>query len=349
MKQIFFRFLIGALLFATSNAANAQVRLNGAGATFPFPIYSKWFSVYPKAQVNYQPVGSGAGVNQIKARTIDFGASDYPLSNDEVAQMPAPIVQMPTVGGAVAVTYNGLPRGLRMSGELIADIYLGKVTRWNDPRLRVLNPSLKLPNRAITVLRRSDGSGTTFIFTRYLSSVSREWREEVGSGRNVAWPVGMGGRGSSGGIAAMIKSTPFSIGYAELAFAVQQNVPYASVRNRDGQFVSPTPNSVIYAMQNSLPALHRDLRAPIVNARGAKTYPISGLTYLLFYRRQADKTKAKSLLDMLRWMNNRGQDYAKPLYYAPLPLSLRRINEHKISTLEKENGLTSLPPTLSTR
>ena len=322
---------VGSALVAAPSAS-AQIKLNGAGATFPFPIYSKWFSVYKGAQVNYQPVGSGAGINQIKARTVDFGGTDSPLTNADLRAMPAPLLQIPTVAGAIAVTYNGLPRGLKLSGPVLANIYLGNITRWNDAQIVGLNPGVRLPNRPITVVRRSDGSGTTYIYTSYLKAVSPAWARQVGAGKAVAWPTGLGGRGNDG-VAALVKSTPGSIGYVELAFAVQQGLPYAAMRNRAGRFLLPSVDGVTAAAAASAASIQRDIRTPIVNAAGVNSYPISGFTYLMVYRNNDDKVKGRAIVNMLNWMMTRGQAYAKPLYYAPLPLSVRRANAIKIRSI----------------
>jgi phosphate transport system substrate-binding protein len=326
-----FSATLGSALIAAPSAS-AQTRLNGAGATFPYPLYSKWFSEYRGAQVNYQPVGSGAGINQIKARTVDFGGTDSPLTNAELRAMPAPLLQIPTVAGAVAVTYNGLPRGLRLSGPVWVRFTWATSLVGTMRRSLALNPGVNLPNRRITVVRRSDGSGTTYIFTSYLKAVSPAWGRQVGAGKAVAWPVGLGGRGNDG-VAALVKQTPGSIGYVELAFAIQQNLPYAAMRNRAGQYVLPSVDAVTAAAAASAAAIQRDIRTPIVNAAGARSYPISGFTYLMVYRNQADKAKARTMVNMLNWMMSRGQSYAKPLYYAPLPLSVRRANAIKIRSI----------------
>lgn len=323
----------GATLSTTASAK--AVNLTGAGSTFIYPLMAKWADVYGRqagTQINYQSVGSGAGIQQLKNNTVDFGASDAPLTNAELGTMPGGVIQIPAASGAVAVTYNGLPRGLRLSGPVLANIYLGQITRWNDAQIAGLNPGMRLPGRAITVVRRSDGSGTSYIFTNYLKSVSPSWARQVGAGKTVAWPVGIGGKGSDG-VASNVQQISGSIGYVELNYAIQNRLPYASIRNRSGQFVSPTVASVTAAASASAGAIQRDVRALIVNAPGAGSYPISGFTYLLIYKNQTNKAKGQTLKSFLNWAMGPGQSYARPLYYAPLPQSVRRINAMKLRSV----------------
>ena len=337
-KNLLRRGVLGVALTVTAGGAIVSasgakaVNLTGAGATFPYPLYSKWFSVYKGSQINYQAIGSGGGINQIKARTVDFGASDAPLTNAELAAMPSPIVQIPMTAGAVAVVYNGLPRGLRLSGPVLADIFLGNITRWNDAKIAGLNPGMRLPGRPISVARRSDGSGTSWIFTNYLKSVSPAWARQVGAGKAVGWPVGQGGKGSDG-VSALVKQQAGSIGYVELAYAIQNNLPYASLRNRAGAFVAPSVGGVTAAAAASARSLQRDVRTPIVNAAGAASYPISGFSFILVYKNQADKTKGRAVTQFLNWGLTKGQSYSKALYYAPLPQSVKRINAVKLRTI----------------
>ncbi len=323
----------GAILSTTATAA--AVPLTGAGATFPYPLYAKWFDVFGRqsgSQINYQAIGSGGGIQQIKNRTVDFGASDAPLNNSDLASMPAPVVQIPTVAGGVAVVYNGLPKGLRLSGPVLANIYLGQITRWNDAQITALNPGMRLPGRAISVARRSDGSGTSYIFTNYLKSVSPAWARQVGAGKTVAWPVGLGGKGSDG-VASIVQQTPGSIGYVELNYAIINRLPYAALRNRAGQFILPNVGSVTSAAAASSAAIKRDVRSLIVNAGGAGSYPISGFTYLIIYKNQTNKAKGQTLVKFLNWAMGPGQAYARPLYYAPLPQTVKRINALKMRTI----------------
>lgn len=324
---------MGATLSTTATAK--AVNLTGAGATFPYPLYAKWFDIYGRTRgtrINYQAIGSGGGIQQIKNGTVDFGASDAPLTNAELSGMPAPVVQIPTVAGGVAVIYNGLPRGLRLSGPVLANIYLGQITRWNDAQIAALNPGMRLPSRAITVVRRSDGSGTSYIFTNYLKSVSPAWARQIGSGKTVAWPVGLGGKGSDG-VAANVQQTNGSIGYVEVNYAINNRLPYAALRNRAGNFVLPTVASVTAAASASASAIQRDVRTPIVNAPGAASYPISGFTFLILYKNQTNKAKGQTLLKFMNWAMGPGQTYAKALYYAPLPQSVKRINAMKLRTI----------------
>jgi len=306
-------------------AASGQ-NLTGAGATFPYPMYSKWFADYAKltnVAINYQSIGSGGGIRQISDQTVDFGASDGPMSDDELSKAKGgPILHIPTVLGADVLTYNvpGLTASLRFSPDVIAGIFLGKITKWNDPKLVALNPGVKLPNEDILVVHRSDGSGTTYIWTDYLSTVSPDWAKGPGKGKDVQWPVGLGGKGNEG-VAGQVKQTPYSIGYVELAYARQNKLPYGSVQNAAGKFVEPSIESVTAAAAGvaaKLPA-NTDYRISIVNAPGADAYPISSFTWLLVYKNQANATKGKQLVDFLKWMLHDGQKETAALDYAPLP------------------------------
>ncbi len=327
---------LGALALLPMAKASA-VNLTGAGATFPYPLYSRWFDAYNKAtgtQINYQPVGSGAGIKQLKAGTVDFGASDAPLSNEDLKAMPGSVAQIPTVAGAVVLAYNlpGVGGGLRLTADAIAQIYLGQIKTWNDPRIAKINPAKKLPNLRVTVARRSDGSGTTYIFTNYLKAVNSTWSQKVGAGKSVNWPVGLGGKGNAG-VAGIIRQTPGAIGYVELAYAVQNKVNYAVVRNRSGAFVAPSIASTTAAIAGSSKAVQKDVRALIVNAPGAKAYPISGMTYLLVYRNQRDKVKGRELTRFINWAMGAGQSMASPLLYAPLPKSVVSTNQKSLKTV----------------
>ncbi|MBI3910101.1 MAG: phosphate ABC transporter substrate-binding protein PstS [Armatimonadetes bacterium] len=313
------------------------LRLNGAGATFPYPLYSRWFDTYSREhgiQVNYQSIGSGGGIQQLKNRTVDFGASDAPLSDEEQKEMPAPVIHIPTVAGAVVLAYNvpDAPKGLRMSPEVVAGIFLGQIKKWNDPQITALNPDVSLPDTAVVVAHRSDGSGTTYIFTHYLSAVSPDWQTKVGAGKSVSWPVGLGGKGNEG-VTGVVKQTPGGIGYVELAYAIQNNLNYAQVRNAAGQFVEPSVVSTTAAAAGSAAALKRDVRASIANAAGAEAYPISGFTYILVYRDQPDLERGKALADLLDWAIRDGQKFAPDLHYAPLPAAVVKINEAALRQL----------------
>ncbi len=322
------RTLATAMTVGMPVVASGQA-LTGAGATFPYPIYSKWFSDYAAqthVEINYQSIGSGGGVRQISDMTVDFGASDGPMSDAEIAKVKGgPILHIPTVLGADVLTYNlpGLTQSLRFSPEAIAGIFLGKITKWNDPQLVALNPGVKLPDQDILVVHRSDGSGTTYIWTDYLSSVSPEWAKGPGKGKDVQWPVGLGGKGNEG-VAGQVKQTPYAIGYVELAYARQNKLPYASVKNAAGKFVEPSIESVTAAAAGvaaTLPA-NTDYRISIVNGPGAAAYPISSFTWLLVYKNQTNATKGKQLVDFLKWMLHDGQKETAALDYAPLPTQM---------------------------
>lgn len=328
--------LLGSVVVVPAARATAAT-LTGAGATFPYPIYSKWFDIYQKTagvSINYQSIGSGGGIQQLKNGTVDFGASDAPLSNGDMQTMPGPVVHIPTVAGAVVLSYKlpGVGTGLKLSGDVIAGIFLGQITRWNDPRIAGLNPGARLPARAIAVAHRSDGSGTTNIFTNYLKSASPAWAKQVGAGKSVNWPVGIGGKGNEG-VAAIVQQTPGAIGYVELAYAVQNHLAYAFVKNRAGAFVQPSVASVTAAAVGASKAMQRDVRVSIVNAPGAKAYPISGFTYILVYQHQRDAAKGKAVVNFLRWAIHAGQQYAPGLLYAPLPRSVVTIDEAKLRSI----------------
>lgn len=320
-------------------AASIAQQLAGAGATFPYPIYSQWFDAFhganPGITLNYQSIGSGGGVLQLKNKTVDFGATDAPLTDEEEKLLPGPVVHLPTVGVAVALTYNipGVGGGLKLSGNAIADLFLGKITRWNDPRIAVDNPGIKLPSTPVSIAHRSDGSGLNFVFTQYLASISPEWKERAGAGKTVPWPVGLGGKGCEG-IAAIVRQTPGSIGYIELAYALENRVPYASVENSSGRFVAPSVAGVAAAAAARATELKKDVRALIVDAPGPRAYPICGLTYLLAYRNQPDAARGKALIRFLRWtMTPAAQAMAAPLEYAPLPAPLVEINSRTLDAL----------------
>lgn len=339
LKQDSFKKVIkGALVGATmmsfvapvlTGAAQAQ-DLTGAGATFPGPIYAKWFDTYREltnVSINYQAIGSGGGINQLKAGTVDFGASDAPLSDAEASSMPGEVLHVPTVAGAVSVIYNvpGVPKGLRLSGDALADIFQGQITRWDDNRLKLLNPGVSLPGTAIVVAHRSDSSGTSAIFTNYLSSASPEWKSKVGAGKSVDWPTGIGGKGNDG-VAAVVKSTRGGIGYVEHAYAINNKLSYAAIKNRAGKFVGPSLSGVTAAAVDGADEMGRDVRVSIVNRGGAGTYPISGFTYILLYKKDLSTAKGKQVVRFLKWAMGPGQGYAKDLNYAPLPKSVVALN-----------------------
>src|SRR5882724_7251713 len=326
-----------AIVLGFSANASAQMMINGAGATFPYPIYSKWFDEYakvdPSVRFNYQSIGSGGGQKQILAQTVDFGASDGPMSDENLAKAPGKILHIPTVAGAVVMTYNvpGNP-SLKLDGETIADIFLGKIKKWNDPKIAATNAGVKLADNEIVVIHRSDGSGTTFIFTDYLSKVSAEWKQKAGNNTSVNWPTGIGGKGNEG-VSGQVKQTPGALGYVELIYALQNKMPYAELKNAAGQFIKPTIESVTAALGTA--DIPDDFRFSITKAPGADAYPICGATWLLVYEQQKDAAKGKKLVEFLKWSLTDGEKMAKDLQYAPLPESvqqrvLTRIGEIKM-------------------
>ncbi|PYK38803.1 MAG: phosphate ABC transporter substrate-binding protein PstS [Verrucomicrobia bacterium] len=339
MKSLKFgrKILAIALLTGVSATASAQMMINGAGATFPYPIYSKWFDEYakvdPSVRFNYQSIGSGGGQKQILAQTVDFGASDGPMSDDNLAKAPGKLLHIPTVAGADVVAYNlsGNP-ALKFDADTIAGIFLGQIKKWNDPKIKALNPGVTLPDQEIVVVHRSDGSGTTYIWTDYLSKVSSEWKSKVGTNTSVNWPTGIGGKGNEG-VAGQIKQTPGALGYVELIYAEQNKMPYAEVKNAAGEFVKPSIESTTAALATA--DIPDDFRFSITNAPGKDAYPICGATWLLVYEQQKDVTKGKKLVEFLKWAAKDGEKMAKDLDYAPLPENLqqrvlKRIDEIKL-------------------
>jgi phosphate transport system substrate-binding protein len=315
-----------ALLAGCGQKGPEQLLLNGAGATFPYPIYSKWSEEYskvdPAVRINYQSIGSGGGQKSIQDGTVDFGASDGPMSDENLAKAPGKILHIPTVAGADVVTYNlpGNP-ALQLDGPAIAGIFLGKITKWNDAKIAEQNPAVKLPAEDIVVMHRSDGSGTTFIFVDYLSSISQEWETNVGRGTAVKWPVGQGAKGNEG-VTEQVKQVSGAIGYVELVYAVQQKLPYASVKNAAGNYVVPSIESVTAALATA--KIPDDFRFSMVNPPGEKAYPIAGTTWLLVYQKQANAAKGKKLVEFLKWAETKGQAVAPQLNYAPLPDDLSK-------------------------
>lgn len=322
----FFKAMTAALAVmavAAGPALAQQTAIMGAGATFPYPLYSKMFDVYHKqngVQVNYQSIGSGGGIRQLTNKTVDFGASDAFLDDQQMKGMPAPVVHVPICLGAVAVTYNlpGNPE-IKLTPDILADIFLTKLTKWNDKRIQEVNKGAKLPDVKIVVVHRSDGSGTSFIFTDYLSKISTEWNEKVGRGKSVKWPGGLGAKGNEG-VSGLVKQLPGSIGYCELAYTIQNDMPQATVRNKAGNFVKPTLEATSLAADGEIPS---DTRISLTDPDAEKGYPIAGFTWILLYKEQnydgRKKEQAKAVLDLVWWMVHNGQKYAKPLDYAPLP------------------------------
>jgi phosphate transport system substrate-binding protein len=318
-----FAVLIVAVLAAVTVAAQT-VQINGAGATFPYPIYSKWFSEYnklkPNVRINYQSIGSGGGIRQITNGTVFFGATDGPMTDDQLRAAPGPILHFPTVLGADVPVYNipGIEADLKFTGPLLADIFLGKVTKWNDAALTKLNPGVQLPATDITVVHRSDGSGTTYIWVDYLAKVSPEWKQKVGVATSVNWPTGVGGKGNEG-VAGLVRQTPGSIGYVELIYALQTKIRYGAVQNTAGEFVRANGQAVTAAAAAAAANMPKDFRVSITNAPGKGVYPIASFTWLLLYENPKDKQQARIFVDFVKWMLTDGQKFAAELGYAPLP------------------------------
>lgn len=318
--------------------AAKKVLINGAGASFPNPLYSRWIAEYCKPernlQINYQSIGSGAGIQQFSQKVIDFGGTDAPMPDEQLARAPGEVLHIPMVMGAVAVTYN-IPEingKLRLSPDVLVDIFLGKIEKWNHQRIVKLNKGLTLPERAILVVHRSDGSGTTNIFTDYASSVSTEWKQKVGMGTSVNWPVGVGGKGNEG-VSRQVQATAGAIGYVELAYSLMNNLPYALLQNSAGRFVDPSIEGVMEAAAGAAEKMPEDLRVSIVNAPGDKAYPIAGYTYILVYKEQPDADKGKALAEFLWWAVHEGDQIAFDLHYAPLPAEVKKKVRQKLKSI----------------
>jgi phosphate transport system substrate-binding protein len=330
MKRVT-RMVAATCAIACSVTLTAQtVLINGAGATFPYPIYSKWFSEYnklhPNVQINYQSIGSGGGIQQITKETVFFGASDGPMTDDQLKAAPMPIRHFPTVLGGVVPVYNirSVTADLKFTGTLLADIYLGKVTKWNDPAIAKVNPGVALPSTDITVVHRADGSGTTYIWVDYLSKMSPEFKTKVGVNTSVNWPTGVGARGNEG-VSGQVTQTPGSIGYVELIYALQNKISYGSVQNAAGEFVKASVASVTAAAAGAVAQMPKDFRVSITNAPGRGVYPISSFTWLLLNENAKDKVQAKTMVDFLRWALTDGQKFCADLGYAPLPSNVVKM------------------------
>ncbi len=316
--------MLALLALGRPAAARAQMLINGAGSTFGYPIYSKWFDAYtkvdPGARFNYQSIGSGGGIMMLRNQTVEIGASDAPLSDAQEKQMPAPVLHFPSVLGAVVMMYN-LPEvtvPIKLSGPVIADIYLGKVAKWSDPEITRLNPGVTFPDKAIVTVHRSEGSGTTYIFADYLSKVSSEWAKQVGKGTSLRWPAGLGGKGSEG-VTGLVQQTPGAFGYVELTYALANKIPFATVENHDGKWIVPSLAGVTAAAAGAAVNMPADFRVSITDAPGAASYPISSFTWLLVYKTQTDKARGAATIKFLKWALTDGQKYAAALFYAPLP------------------------------
>jgi len=326
-------------------AEPAAINLQGAGATFPYPLYSKWVDEYqksnPTVRINYQSIGSGGGIRQITERTVDFGASDAPMNEEELAKAPGKLVHVPMTLGAVVIAYN-LPEApaLTLSSEVVAGIFLGDVKTWNDAKIATLNPGVKLPKEPIGVAYRSDGSGTTAVFTDYLSKVSPAWKEKVGAGKSVKFPAGMGAKGNEG-VAGQLKTSPGTIGYVELAYAKQTGLSVASLQNAAGKAIQPSLDSISAAAAGFVATMPDDFRVSITNAPGDTAYPISAFTYILVYEEAADATKGKALAKFLWWAVHEGQSLGAPLHYAALPAEVVAKVEVKLKAL-KAGGQVAL-------
>ena len=325
-----------AIVAAGATLAAQTLRINGAGATFPYPIYSKWLDEYHKVhaniEINYQSIGSGGGIRQITEKTVFFGASDGPMTDAQVKAAPG-IMHFPTVLGAVVPVYNipGFTGELKFTGDLLANIYLGKVTKWNDGAIAALNPGVKLPATDITVVHRSDGSGTTYIWVDFLSKLSPEWKSKVGVATSVNWPAGVGGKGNEG-VAGLVTQSPGSIGYVELIYALQNKISYGTVRNAAGEFVKASVEAVTAAAAGAASSMPADFRVSITNAPGKGVYPISSFTWILMYENPTDKTQAKTMVDFMKWALADGQKYCAALGYAPLPVNVVKL---EMATLGK--------------
>src|SRR5437016_2778635 len=310
--------------------AQHKIQINGAGATFPYPIYSKWFSEYnklhPNVEINYQPIGSGGGIRQITNQTVFFGATDGPMTSDQLLAAPSRILHFPTVLGADVPVYNipNVNAELKFTGPLLADIFLGKITKWNDPAIAKLNSGVSLPGSDITVVHRADNSGTTYIWADYLAKVSPEWKSKVGVSTGVNWPTGVGGKGNEG-VAGLVSQTPGAIGYVELIYALQNKISYGSVQNMAGEFLRASEETVTAAAAGAAARMPADFRVSITNAPGKGVYPVSSFTWLLLYENPKDKTQAKAMIDFVKWALSDGQKYCADLGYAPLPADVVKL------------------------
>ncbi len=336
-----------ALAGAGSLACQSDIRLTGAGATFPYPIYSKWVLEYvktrPNVEINYQSIGSGGGIRQFIDRTVDFGATDGPMADSQITLVRGNVLHIPTVLGAVVPVYEvpGLTQRLRFTPDVLAGIFLGQITRWNDSRIAAANPGVALPARDIVVVHRSDGSGTTYVFTDYLSKVSGDWARRVGRGTSVSWPVGLGGRGNEG-VASTVRRTPGAIGYVELVYAVQTRMSYGLVRNRAGTFVDATLASTTAAAASASFAADTDFRVSITDPSGADAWPIASFTWILIQREATSAANTRALLEFLWWATHDGQRFAEQLGYAPLPARVVPLLEARLRSVTV-GGRPALP------
>ena len=327
------------MLLAGVRASYSDLLINAAGATFPYPIYSKWFDVYAKANpgmhINYQSIGSGGGIRMLSQRTVDIGASDAPMSEEQMRQAPGKILHFPSVMGAVVIAYNlsGVKNALKLTGPIVADIFMGKITKWNDPAIAKLNPAANLPDSDITPCHRSDGSGTTYIFADYLSKVSPEWAKGMGKSTSLKWNGGLGGKGNEG-VTALVQQTPGAIGYIELIYALNNHIPFADLQNHDGRFVTASLEGVTAAAAANASNMPADFRVSITDAPGADSYPISSFTWLLVYQQQSDKAKGEQIVKFLKWALHDGQQYPPELKYAPLPSGVVALEDKQVEQIQ---------------
>jgi phosphate transport system substrate-binding protein len=334
-RRILMVSLAAALAVAVAGQARADLLINGAGATFPYPIYSKWFDVYarenPGIHFNYQSIGSGGGIRMFTSKTVDFGASDAPMTDQQINDAHGKVLHFPTVMGADVIAYNipDFHGTLRLTGPVIADIFMGKITKWNDHAITSLNPGVNLPAHDIVVCHRSDGSGTTYIFADYLSKVSPQWSSHMGRSTSLRWPVGLGGKGNEG-VTALVQQTPGAIGYIELIYALSNHIPFATVQNKDGKWVAASLQGVTAAAAGAAAKMPKDFRVSITDEPGADTYPISSFTYLLIYPTYTDKQKGGAIKKFINWELHEGQKYAPELNYAELPASVVKLEEAQL-------------------
>lgn len=338
-RRVVTLLLIALAIFGSARFGLADLLINGAGATFPYPIYSKWFDVYakenPGVKFNYQSIGSGGGIRMLSNRTVDIGASDAPLTDQQLSEAPGKILHFPSVMGAVVIAYNlpGFTGTLRVTGPLVADIFAGKITKWDDDKIKEVNPGVAIPSSDIVVCHRSDGSGTSYIFTDYLSKVSSTWASDPGKGTSVKWPAGLGGKGNEG-VTALIQQTPGAIGYVELIYALNNHIPYAVIQNKAGNWVQASLEGVTAAASSSASNMPSDFRVSITDAPGPDAYPISSFTWLLVYQKQTNKEIGEQIVKFLHWAITDGQKYAPELKYAPLPAEVVQKEEAQIHQIQ---------------
>jgi phosphate transport system substrate-binding protein len=338
-QKVFLLLFTVLMVLAGWRSGMCDLLINGAGATFPYPIYSKWFDLYananPGVHINYQSIGSGGGIRMLSQRTVDIGASDAPMSDDQLKQAPAKILHFPSVMGAVVIAYNlaEVKGSLKLTGPVVAGIFMGKVTKWNDPAIAQLNPGVSLPDSDITPCHRSDGSGTTYIFADYLSKVSPEWAKGTGKSTSLKWNGGLGGKGNEG-VTALVQQTPGAIGYIELIYALNNHITFADLQNHDGRFITASLDGVTAAAAASASNMPADFRVSITNASGTDSYPISSFTWLLVYQQQTDKAKGEQIVKFLKWALHDGQQYPPALKYAALPASVVALEDKQVEEIQ---------------